>query len=237
MNAIAVETQRDFSDFSAEELGEMGRLLQAIARVLATRFSRRYRPAKHPGRRDLRRTLRASLRRGGELVDLAYRRRPRQKHQLVLLCDLSKSMDLYSRFLIQFIYAFQHAYRRIETFVFSTALHHITPTLRHGDIELLRDSMHQLQRQSRCLIWLNPLLGSADYKPATRGMAAALPHIDLFAPVHNLQSLKDLIGYLMALRGSTAVRRAPRRETAPGQTTAEPPPGKSRGLHRLKVRS
>ena len=280
---IAVETQRDFSDFSSEELGEMGRLLQAIARVLATRFSRRYRPAKHPGRLDLRRTLRASLRRGGELIDLAYRRRTRQKPKLVLLCDVSKSMDLYSHFLIEFIYAFKHAYRRIETFVFFTALHHITPTLRHGDIdqaldalgaalnallqdraalvdhqtvviivsdgwdtgdiELLRDSMHQLQRQSRCLIWLNPLLGSADYKPATRGMAAALPHIDLFAPVHNLQSLKDLIGYLMALRGPTAVRRAPRRETAPGQSTAEPPPGKtpapgkSRGLHRLKVRS
>ena len=53
----------------------------------------------------------------------------------------------------------------------------------------------------------------------------------------SLQSLKDLIGYLMALRGPTAVRRAPQRETAPGQTTAEPPPGKSRGLHRLKVRS
>ena len=235
MNAIAVGTQRDFSDFSAQELGEMGRLVQAIARVLATRFSRRYRPAKHPGRLDLRRTLRASLRRGGELIDLAYRRRTRQKPKLVLLCDVSKSMDLYSRFLIQFIYAFQHAYRRIETFVFFTAPHHITPTLRHGGIELLRDSMHQLQRQSRCLIWLNTLLGSADYKPATRGMAAA--------PEHNLQSLKDLIGYLMALRGPTAVRRAPRRERAPGQTTAEPPPGKtpapgkSRGLHRLKVRS
>ena len=293
---IAVETQRDFRDFSAEELGEMGRLLQAIARVLATRFSRRYRPAKHPGRLDLRRTLRASLRRGGELIDLAYRHRTRQKPKLVLLCDVSKSMDLYSRFLIEFIYAFQHAYRRIETFVFFTALHHITPTLRHGDIdqaldalaaeipdwsggtrigaalnaflqdraalvdhqtvviivsdgwdtgdiELLRDSMHQLQRQSRCLIWLNPLLSSTDYKPATRGMAAALPHIDLFAPAHNLQSLKDLIDSLMALRGPTAVRRAPRREREPGQTTAEPPPGKtpapgkSRGLHRLKVRS
>ena len=234
--------------------------------------------------------MRSSLRRGGELLDLAHRERKRQKLKLVLLCDVSKSMDLYSRFLIQFIYAFQHAYRRIETFVFSTALHHITPTLRHGDIdqaldalaaeipdwsggtrigaalnaflqdraalvdhltvviivsdgwdtgdiEQLRDSKHQLQRQSRCLIWLNPLLGSADYKPATRGMAAALSHIDFFAPVHNLQSLKDLIGYLMALRGPTAVRRAPRRETAPGQTTAEPPPGKSRGLHRLKVRS
>ena len=276
---IEVETQRNFKDFGAAELREMGRLLQTIARVLATRFSRRYRPAKKPGRLDLRRTLRANLRRGGELLDLSYRRRTRQKPKLVLLCDVSKSMDLYSRFLIQFIYAFQHAYRRIETFVFSTSLHHIAPMLKSndidealdelaahvpdwsggtrigtslatfldehaalvdhqtvllivsdgwdtGDIELLADSMHALQRRSRCLIWLNPLLGSADYKPTTRGMAAALPHIDLFAPVHNLQSLKDLVRYLMALRGATAVRRPPRRivsEMGASHRDAAPP--------------
>ena len=115
---IEVHTKRDFKNFNAEELEEIGRLLQAIARALATRFSRRYRPARTPGRLDLRRTLRASLRRGGELLDLSYCRRTRQKPKLVLLCDVSKSMDLYSRFLIQFMYAFQNAYRRIETFVF-----------------------------------------------------------------------------------------------------------------------
>ena len=268
---IEVESQRDFKDFSAEQLQEMSRLLQTIARALATRFSRRYRRARRPGRLDLRRTLRASLRRGGELLDLSYRRRARQKPKLVLLCDVSKSMDLYSRFLIQFIYALQHAYRRIETFVFSTKLHHITPAMRGndidaaldelaatvpdwsggtrigaslatflqehgnladhqtvlliisdgwdtGDIEVLEENMHALQSRCRCLIWLNPLLGSPDYKPATRGMAAALPYVDLFAPAHNLQSLKDLVGQLMALRGQTAIKRPPRRADAPAPT-------------------
>ena len=272
---IEVETQRDFKEFNDDESEEIGRRLQAIARALATRLTRRYRPALRPGRLDLRRTLRASLRRGGELVDLAYRRRIRQKPKLVLLCDVSKSMDLYSRFLIQFIYAFQHAYRRIETFVFSTSLHHITPMLKSddldkvldalaagvpdwsggtrigaslstfledhsalvdqqtvllivsdgwdtGDIDLLQNSMHALQRRSRCLIWLNPLLGSPEYKPATRGMRAALSYIDLFAPVHNIQSLKDLVRYLSALRGATAVRRPPRRVDPPQPTATEP---------------
>lgn len=121
------------------------------------------------------RALRASLSRSGEPIDLAYRRRIHHSPKLVLLCNASKSVDLYSDSLLQFIRAFQYAYCRIKTFVFSTALHHITPILRHSDIELLRDSMHQLQRQSRCLIWLNPLLGSVGDKLAARDMAATPP--------------------------------------------------------------
>ena len=256
---IEVHTKRDFKDFKAEELAEIGRLLQAIARALATRFSRRYRPARPPGRLNLRRTLRASLRHGGELLDLSYCRRTCQKPKLVLLCDVSKSMDLYSRFLIQFMYAFQNAYRRMETFVFATSLHHIAPLLKGddlsagldaltaqvpdwsggtrigaalatflrehgdlvdrqtallivsdgwdtGDLETLEESMRALQRRSRCLIWLNPLLGSPGYRPATRGMQGALPYIDLFAPAHNIESLKALVGYLMTVRGATAAQ-------------------------------
>ena len=80
-------------------------------------------------RLDLRRTLRAGLR-SGELLDLALLRRRRRRLKLALICDVSKSMDLYSRFLIQFMFAFQRAYRRIETFVFSTGLHRITDQLR-----------------------------------------------------------------------------------------------------------
>ena len=272
---IEVHTKRDFKDFNAEELEEIGRLLQAIARALATRLSRRYRPARPPGRLDLRRTLRASLRRGGELLDLSYCRRTCQKPKLVLLCDVSKSMDLYSRFLIQFMYAFQNAYRRMETFVFATSLHHVAPLLRDddlsaglaalaaqvpdwsggtrigaalatflsehadlvdrqtallivsdgwdtGDIETLEEGMRALQRRSRCLIWLNPLLGSPNYRPATRGMQAALPYIDLFAPAHNIESLKALGGYLMTLRGATAAQYLRRRPEHPAPTKAQP---------------
>ena len=272
---IEVHTKRDFKDFKAEELAELGRLLQAIARALATRFSRRYRPARPPGRLDLRRTLRANLRRGGELLDLSYCRRTCQKPKLVLLCDVSKSMDLYSRFLIQFMYAFQNAYRRMETFVFATSLHHVAPLLRGddlsaglaalaaqvpdwsggtrigaalatflrehaalvdrqtallivsdgwdtGDLETLEESMRALQCRSRCLIWLNPLLGSPGYRPVTRGMQAALSYIDLFAPAHNIESLKALVGYLMTLRGATAAQYLRRRPEHPALPQAQP---------------
>ena len=48
----------------------------------------------------------------------------------------------------------------------------------------------------RKVIWLNPLLGLENYKPVTRGMAAALPHVDVFAPAHSLESLLDLENHL-----------------------------------------
>ena len=81
----------------------------------------------------MRRTMRLSLRRGG-VLDLVRHQCRLQRLKLVLLCDVSKSMDLYSRFLIHFIYAFLSVYRRIETIVFSTSLHRITETLRREDL-------------------------------------------------------------------------------------------------------
>ncbi|MED6339540.1 MAG: VWA domain-containing protein, partial [SAR324 cluster bacterium] len=118
-----INSVRDFSTFQAEELTEVMQLINEVGKALATRFSRRTMNSKHRGNIDLRRTMRLSLRRGGEILDLARHLRRRQRLKLVLLCDVSKSMDLYSRFLIQFIYAFQFIYSRIETFVFSTSLH------------------------------------------------------------------------------------------------------------------
>ncbi|MAC43971.1 MAG: VWA containing CoxE family protein [Deltaproteobacteria bacterium] len=130
-----VVTERDFSDFLGQDLDEVARLINEIGKSLAVRFSRRTKASRQRGSLDLRRTMRSSLRRGGELLDLAHRERKRQKLKLVLLCDVSKSMDLYSRFLIQFLYAFQSVYRRIETFVFSTSLHQVTEVLQTKELE------------------------------------------------------------------------------------------------------
>lgn len=248
------DSERDFSSFRAEELSEVMHLINEIGKALATRFNRRTKSSKKRGLIDLRRTMRLSLRRGGEIIDLAYSRRRRQRLKLVLLCDVSKSMDLYSRFLIQFIYAFQSVYRRIETFVFSTALHRITETLRKeelysalgklsgtvpdwsggtkigasleqfvsqyglklvdsqtvvliisdgwdtGEVDLLENSMHFLNKHARNVIWLNPLKGSSGYEPTTRGMQAALPYIDIFASAHNLNSLRKLVRQLSRIQ-------------------------------------
>ncbi len=59
--------------------------------------------------------------------------------------------------------------------------------------------MERLHRSCHRLIWLNPLLGSPRYEPLTRGIVAALPHIDDFLPVHNLASLEQLGDLLASL--------------------------------------
>ena len=68
-----------------------------------------------------------------------------------------------------------------------------------GPPEQLAGELAALRRRARRVVWLNPVLGWRDYRPVTRGMAAALPHVDLFAPAHNLESLAALEPYLAAL--------------------------------------
>ncbi len=126
LDAVAT---RDFSTFSADQLDELLRITVQIARRLARRVSRRRRPVRRRGRVDLRRTLRANLTRG-EIIELRYRQRKRRKVRLVLLCDVSGSMDLYSRFLLQFLFALQHVFSRVETFTFSVRLTHVSDVLR-----------------------------------------------------------------------------------------------------------
>jgi uncharacterized protein with von Willebrand factor type A (vWA) domain len=67
--------------------------------------------------------------------------------------------------------------------------------------------MARLQRGSRRLIWLNPLLGAAGYQPLTQGMRAALPYVDEFLPVHNLQSLEALAALLGRVEDTPPLRR------------------------------
>jgi hypothetical protein len=244
-----VLAERDFSTFDAEALEELTRLARRLARRLAARPGRRWVVVRRRGRVDPRRTLRRSLRSGGEPVELAWRARRPRKTKLVVLCDVSGSMDLYSRFLLQFIYALQNCFARVESFVFSTRLSRVTDQLRGesypgaldrlarsvhdwsggtrigaslaafneswprlvdrrtivvilsdgwdtGEPEELGDALRSLRRRAGRVIWLNPLLGSPDYRPLTRGMQAALPHVDVFASAHNLASLHALVPHL-----------------------------------------
>src|SRR5205085_1565814 len=129
---------RGFSAFDSGELEEIERIARRIARRLAARPSRRWKPSPSGPRVDLRRTLRRAT--AGELIDLRRRRRKPRKTRIVALCDVSGSMDLYSRFLLQFLYALQGSVARVESFVFSTDLRRITEALRgHSYAEALRE--------------------------------------------------------------------------------------------------
>lgn len=127
--------RRDFEDLSAEEIDEVKRLLRTI------RFPWRERPVRrlkrHPrGRRfDLRGTLQRSLRTGGEPLVLSYRKPATRPPPLVILCDISGSMERYSRMLLHFIHALTNDRDRVEVFVFGTRLTRITRALAHRDVD------------------------------------------------------------------------------------------------------
>jgi uncharacterized protein with von Willebrand factor type A (vWA) domain len=137
---------QDFATFSEDQLDEVYRLAVQIARRLARRLSRRRRPTGRRGRVDLRRTLRANLNRA-DLLELRYRRRKRRKTRLVVLCDVSGSMDLYSRFLLQFLFALQHVFGRVETFTFATRLTRVTQHMR------MRSYRHMLRQLTEVRDW------------------------------------------------------------------------------------
>ena len=240
----------DFSEVKQTDLAELEKISLRLLQQMSLRLSRRIRKPAMRGRVDLRRTIRRSIGRGGDPIDLSFRKRKLQPLKLVIALDVSGSMNPYSIFFVRFAYALQKYFKRVDTFLFSTQLTEITSTLRArqlrdaleslaghaagwsggtkigeslqkltqlqgrrlfsrdtvfmvlsdgwetGDPTVLAEELSGIKRRVRKLIWLNPLLGMADYEPITRGMSAALPYIDVFAPAHNLESLLDLEAHL-----------------------------------------
>jgi hypothetical protein len=257
---------KDFGSFSWSEVQQCKELLRNLTWRIEPRTTRRRRPKAHGEYIDMRRVLRRNMRYGGEPLLLSWREPRDRPRPLVVLCDISGSMERYSRILLQFVHTVSSGLRNVESFVFGTRLTRITRLLRHrdiddaiglvskqvvdwsggtrigdaikqfnyvwgrrvlgrgpvvllisdgwdrGDPELLSREMYRLQRSCHRLIWLNPLLGSANYQPLTRGMQAALPYVDDFLPVHNLVSLEQLGERLSSL----GERRPERRQSSIG---------------------
>lgn len=241
--------QADFSNVADEDQAELEQIALRLLRRMSLRLSRRIKSDQLGDKLDLRRIIRLNVSRGGDPVSLAFRRRTLQQRRLVILLDVSGSMNAYSIFLVRYAYVLAKYFKRVDAFLFSTRLTEITPALRTRD---LQDALRMLSREAagwsggtkigeslqqfnirhkrllsrntlfillsdgwdtgepqvlaaelgaiktrvRKVIWLNPLLGVEGYQPLTRGMSAALPHIDVFAPAHNLQSLLELERHL-----------------------------------------
>jgi uncharacterized protein with von Willebrand factor type A (vWA) domain len=254
---------KDFATFTAEEIA-LGRA--ALARLEwqpGERRTRRWVPGRGT-RIDLRRAIARSLRTGGEIVSLPRRDRRSRPRTLVVLCDVSGSMERYSRMLLHFVHSLIRRHRHVEVFLFSTRLTRVTRDVQsrrldvavsnvsravpdwaggtrigealaqfhrrwarrvlhrgpvvlvisdgwdRGEPTVLRDQIARLQRSSHRLIWLNPLIGTVDYAPLTRGLQAALPYVDDFLPARTLNDLGDLAVQLNLLAAGSRRPRASR---------------------------
>lgn len=126
---------KDFEQMSAEEVRRAKAAIRRMRLAALKVPTRRLRPDPHGPRIDLRSTVRASLRSGGKDIPLRFRQRSRRPPPLVVLCDISGSMERYSRLMLHFIHALTTERRRVESFVFGTRLTKVTRAMRYRDVD------------------------------------------------------------------------------------------------------
>lgn len=127
-------SRRSFASLDRREIRAVDREMDRLLMKLATRRGRRYRPARKGGRPDLRRSFRSALAHHGELLRLARRARRVERPRVVLLCDVSGSMERYSRFLVRFLLSAGRG-RDVETFVFGTRLTRLTRRISRSSVD------------------------------------------------------------------------------------------------------
>ena len=131
-----VLSRMDFDTMSAAELAEAKKAIAQLRLPLPVIKTRRFRVHRSGVRIDLRKTLRETLREGGDIIPLV-RAAPRELHPpLVVLCDISGSMNPYSRMFLHFLHAITNDRDRVSVFVFGTRLTNITRQLRHRDVDV-----------------------------------------------------------------------------------------------------
>jgi uncharacterized protein with von Willebrand factor type A (vWA) domain len=275
-SAIERLMKKDFENFTWDEVQEAKKLMAEMRWNLGMRRTRRKAPARSGSYPDMRRIVRRNLKHGAELIELTWREAKYKPRPLVIICDISGSMSLYSRLLLHFIHTISNGLMNVEAFVFGTRLTRITRQLKRRDVDdairdvsksvqdwsggtrigdalhffnhkwakrvlgrgavaliisdgwdrgdphVLQIEMDRLQHSCHRLIWLNPLLGSPDYRPLTIGMKTSLPFIDDFLPAHNLDSLMSL-GNLLSTIDDSRPERSPaaRRKAVEAWTKAK----------------
>jgi hypothetical protein len=127
--------EKDFAEMTAEEFERARRLMDAIARSRPLRLSRRRSPDPRGDLLDMRRMLRRCLRSGGDPVDQPWKSRKAVPRKLVVLCDVSGSMDAYARALFLFLHALVGTGHGVEAFAFGTRLTRLTGDLGTRDPE------------------------------------------------------------------------------------------------------
>ena len=135
-SALELLRRKDFRDYNEEEAAAARAVMLSLLWQLEKRPTRRHvRTSKQTTTLDLPRVIRQSVRRNGELVELAWKRRKHKPRPLVVICDVSGSMERYSRLFLFLMHGMTQRSVSIEAFVFGTRLTRITPALRHADVD------------------------------------------------------------------------------------------------------
>ena len=246
--------EKRFDAYTSEEYEEAKKFISQWKWKFGVRTLRRLQKGSKPYRLNIRDTIRNNIFPAQDFIELHWKNRKTKQRPLVILMDISGSMDHYSRILLHFIFTVHSINKHLEAFTFGTRLTRIThylrkkdandalefvneavqdwsggtkigETLAHfnriwarrvlsggavvliisdgwdtGNIELLNKEADRLHRSCHRLIWLNPNLGYEDFQPLTHGLQAIQPHVDEFLPIHNLNSLTDLVNHLSNLR-------------------------------------
>jgi len=128
--------QKDFESMTVEELAAVRTMLRNLRLPLPELPTRRTRPSPRGRRVDLRATLKRATGATGTLAPLAFRERTRRTPPLVVLCDISGSMERYARMLLHFLHAITNDRDRVHVLLFGTRLTNITRALRHRDVDV-----------------------------------------------------------------------------------------------------
>ena len=248
--ALAALADEPFDQLSPDDLELVGRWLESAALRFPTRRSRRSRRAKR-GAVDLRRTVASARATGGEPMRLAHRAQRQRTRDVVMVTDVSGSMESFARIYLHLMRSLV-VRGRAEVFTFATSLRRVTVPLREGEPQAAIDrlshevsdrfsgtriarSIHELTRSpvwshsvrgatviiasdgwdtdppeqlaaemarlarlAHRVIWINPRSGAIDYEPAVRGMAAALPSVDVLVSGHSLAAMRTVIEAIAA---------------------------------------
>jgi uncharacterized protein with von Willebrand factor type A (vWA) domain len=247
-----------FAELSDDETAALAALVRTLP--LTPPLRRRRRTVTRPRGRsvDLRATLAAARATGGDPADLKFRRPRQRARRVVVLLDVSASMQPYTRAYMQFLYAAVNGIAA-EAFVMATRITRLTRALRdpepdralaragaaapdwssgtlladglggfldawgrrgmargavvvvisdgweRRDPSLLGEQMARLHRLAHRVVWVNPRKSAPGYRPLVGGMAAALPHCDVFLSGHSLTALTDLADAITGRRSDHAI--------------------------------
>jgi uncharacterized protein with von Willebrand factor type A (vWA) domain len=138
--------EKDFASLNEFQVKEMEKRVARLANKLASRYSYRFKPSKF-GRVDMRRVLRKAARMGRTPEELLYRDKVMDRPRLILLCDISGSVAVYSAFLLQLVYAMASRFHDLRAFLFVDEIAEITDQIR---ISHVGEGIGRALTQTRC---------------------------------------------------------------------------------------